>query len=240
MKYILSILALACGLTAPDAFARTDIDLFKHLSWGVTVDNVRKYYHLVGPTDIGGNVNVYVSPENPFGDLYGDLIFNFRANKLTRFRIFLGDKDSGDRFRAAINVMRSSAAWNQIFLKTGSAEIPILVKPVIDPFKPPAPPPTTFTDAKSVWVETAITEEAVFTFKQKRSYRDLMRIVAGKNETLRGAVISLRKGFVTAYFAPARELVQELEQTAQEAMENAPTKETDFKDLDLLKPVAPK
>ena len=53
-------------------------------------------------------------------------------------------------------------------------------------------------------------------------------------------VVSLRKGFVSVSFAPARELVQELEQTGEEIIDTLQTKESESKDLDLLKPVAPK
>ena len=240
MRYILPILVLLCGLAATDAQARSEIDLFKTLAWGTPIDTVRKYYRLVGPTDIGGNTNVYVSPDNPFGDIYGDLIFNFQGGKLTRFRVFLGDKDSGDRFRAALRVMSGATGWTQIFLKAGAVEIPLLVKPAIDPFKPPPPPPTSFADAKSVWIEGPLTDEALFTFKQKKSYRDLIRIVTAKSESLRGVVVSLRKGFVTVSFAPARDLVQELEQTSEDIVDTLQTKESESKDLDLLKPVAPK
>ncbi len=240
MKSVVMIAALLLGLFAGRGEARADADLFRPLAWGMSIENVRKYYNLIGPTDIGGRVNVYVSPDNPFGDIYGDLIFNFHAGKLARFRVFLGEKDSGDRFRAALRVLNNASGWSQIFLKAGSVEIPLLVKPALDPLRPPPSPPASFDEAKSVWVETAISDEALYVFKQKRSFRDFMKAVTARDETMRGAIVSLHKGFVTANFAPARELIQELEQPGGDTPQTVMPQDSGSKDLDLLKPVAPK
>lgn len=243
MKNSLSIIAVLLGLSGGlfggGAAARAEIDLFKPLNWGMSIESVRKYYNLIGPTDIGGNVNVYASPDNPFGDLYGDLFFNFHAGRLIQFHMFLGEKDTGNRFRSVLRVMNGASAWTQIFLKAGTIEIPLLVKPVIDPFKPPPPPPTSFDEAKSVWIESQISDEAVFIYKQKRSYREFMRVVTAKSDSLRGVVINLHKGFVSATFVPARDLVPELDQTGEDAAA-AQSQDPENKTLDLLKPLAPK
>ncbi|MEI6559947.1 MAG: hypothetical protein WCO00_16215 [Rhodospirillaceae bacterium] len=240
MRTILLMIVLACTLVGGDAAAQQNADLFKTLPWGASVESVRKYFTLIGPVDIGGKVNVYTSPDNPFGDLYGDLILNFHAGKLTRFRVFLGDHDSGDRFRAVLKVMHGASAWNEIYLKLGSVEIPLLVKPVTDPFKPPPPPPKTFTEAKSMWIESPISDEAVYIFKQSRQLREMMKSLIAKNTKLRGALITLHKGFVAATFAPARDLIQELDQTGDESRDTLIPKGPESKDLELLMPLAPK
>ena len=239
MKYRLAVCAVLLGLFSGSGAARADADLFRPLSWGMSIETVRKYYNLIGPTDIGASVSVYASPDNAFGDIYGDLYFNFHAGKLSRFRMFLGERDTGDRFRAALRVMNGTSAWSQIFLRAGSVEIPILVKPLIDPFKPPPPPPTSFSEAKSVWIESPISDEAVFIFKQKKSYREFMKVMTARNDGLRGVVINLHKGFVSATIAPARELIPELEQTGDDAGAFQ-SQEPENKVLDILKPVAPK
>ncbi|MEI7610525.1 MAG: hypothetical protein WCJ64_24355, partial [Rhodospirillaceae bacterium] len=191
-------------------------------------------------TDIGGAANVYVVPDAPFADLYGQLIFKFHGGRLERFRIFLGDKDSGDRFRSALRVMSGASAWTQIFLRSGSVDIPLLIKPVVDPFKPAPAPPTSFSEGKSVWIESPISDDALFIYKQKRSYREFLKVVIGRSESLRGAVVSLHQGFVTVSFVPARDLIGELEQGGEDGLVSLQPQERDNKDLDLLKPVAPR
>ncbi len=240
IRVMIGFVALLAGFNAGDVYARQDIDLFKSLTWGSSPNAVRKYYNLVGPTDVGGKVNVYVSPDSHFGDIYGDLILNFQAGKLTRFRMFLGDKDSGDRFRAALRVMSSSSAWSQIFLQAGGVEVPLLVKPVVVQFKTPPQPPPTFREGKSVWIESPISEEALFAFKQKKSYPDLMKLVIVRNPEVRGAIVTLHNGFVSVTFAPARDLIQELDRVGEDRIETVQPQEPENKDLELLRPVAPK
>ena len=243
MRYIASIIAVALGLFSGEAAARSDIDQFRNIPWGASVDTVRRYFNLIGPTDIGGKVDAYVSPESTFGDLYGDLIFNFYGGKLVRFRAFLGVNDSGDRFRAVLRVMNASSGWSQLYLKTASTEIPLLVKPVVNPFKPPSPPPRSFSEAQSVWIEAPVSEDALLVYKRTASYRDVMNVITGKSTALRGVIITLHKGFVSATFAPARDLIREIDQAGEGGGESAQPSTpdpSDTKDLDMLKPLAPK
>ena len=241
LKYPLIAAALGVCLCGTAGEARAGGDLFRSMAWGTPLEVVRRTYNLIGPTDIGGHTNVYVSHDAPFGDLYGDLIANFQGGKLARFRLFLGSGDSGDRFRSGLRVMSDAGGWTQIFLKAGEIEIPLLIKPVTDPFRPPPAPPSSFAEARSVWIEGPIPDEALFIYKQKRSYREFMKVVTAHRDALRAAVVTLHKGFVTVAFVPAHELINDLEHaTVEEPTESVAPQEPEGKDLELLKPVAPK
>ena len=241
LKYPFIVATLGVCLLGTVDEARAGADLFRSLTWGTPLEVVRRSYNLIGPTDIGGHTNVNVSHDAPFGDLYGDLIANVQGGRLARFRDFRGGGDSGDRFRSVLRVMSDPGNWTQIFLKAGEIQIPLLVKPVTDPFRPPPAPPPSFAEARSVWIEGPISDEALFIYKQKRSYREFMKVVTAHNDALRAVVVTLHKGFVAASFVPARDLVNDLEHEAMdEPVEASSPQEPEGKDLELLKPVAPK